>query len=316
MSDEIKKEVLVEKINQRLQEEDKIKKYNKVLKNTLERIEEKTSKMFTKANDDGSWSKGKMNKYNRLTKLKKQVRTEIRNYRDDFEKKLIDGLADNYKQQSLFTQDYITATTNSSFSKLPTKAVKATIKDLKIKGKTLHEYLMKYGTDFSFNAEQEILTSINLGENPQKTAKRLAEVGDKARHRMEATTRSWANRAHNKASLDTYNQAGISKAEYMATLDSATCPICSAKDGKIYNIENVPTLPQHVNCRCTTAPVVDPDDYDKSKSYEEWLKDGRRSKNQLNKIKARLERYYKNGRIQEKEYSKLKNVLDNVIKQR
>ncbi|MGL4848501.1 MAG: minor capsid protein [Clostridium sp.] len=72
---------------------------------------------------------------------------------------------------------------------------------------------------------------------------------------------------------------------YSATLDSNTCSKCANDDGKVYSVnDSRPSLPRHVNDRCTYILLPDKNyrpsarldnetkeniDY---KSYEEWLK--------------------------------------------
>lgn len=43
---------------------------------------------------------------------------------------------------------------------------------------------------------------------------------------------------------------------YVATLDTATTPICRSLDGKVFDINSGPRPPQHFNCRSTTVPIL------------------------------------------------------------
>lgn len=45
--------------------------------------------------------------------------------------------------------------------------------------------------------------------------------------------------------------------QHVATLDSRTCPVCGALDGKVYALnESKPALPVHWGCRCTYIPLA------------------------------------------------------------
>jgi SPP1 gp7 family putative phage head morphogenesis protein len=48
----------------------------------------------------------------------------------------------------------------------------------------------------------------------------------------------------------------IKGVEWVSTLDSRTSPICQARDGKVYDVNDGPRPPAHWNCRSTTVPVV------------------------------------------------------------
>ncbi|MDD4280375.1 MAG: minor capsid protein [Candidatus Sumerlaeales bacterium] len=58
-----------------------------------------------------------------------------------------------------------------------------------------------------------------------------------------------------------YDECGIEKYEYMATLDSRTSEKCSGLDGKIFEVSEkevgVNYPPAHPHCRSSVAPVID-----------------------------------------------------------
>jgi phage putative head morphogenesis protein, SPP1 gp7 family len=74
-------------------------------------------------------------------------------------------------------------------------------------------------------------------------------------HRLITTE---AGHVAESATLKAYQESGVERYEYMATLESHTCEICRALDGKVFDVEkqiageNYPLI--HPNCRCTTAP--------------------------------------------------------------
>ena len=46
---------------------------------------------------------------------------------------------------------------------------------------------------------------------------------------------------------------------YSATLDLKTSEICKERDGKVYRIDNAPTIPAHPNCRSCYIPLLNED---------------------------------------------------------
>ena len=63
-----------------------------------------------------------------------------------------------------------------------------------------------------------------------------------------------------KREQQSYQECGIEKYRFLATLDTRTCPICGELDGKIFPVSNMKTgvncPPMHSGCRCTTVAVV------------------------------------------------------------
>jgi hypothetical protein len=55
-----------------------------------------------------------------------------------------------------------------------------------------------------------------------------------------------------------YKQSGIVKKVVIIGLDGDPCPICAPQNKKIFNINDINSLPPfHPGCRCTTAPFFD-----------------------------------------------------------
>ncbi|MCK8824723.1 hypothetical protein [Fuchsiella alkaliacetigena] len=50
-------------------------------------------------------------------------------------------------------------------------------------------------------------------------------------------------------------------------------------------------------------------DYDVGKTYDDWLLDGRRSKEQINEVKNKLEQAKKYERIGDQEYQRLDGIV-------
>lgn len=61
---------------------------------------------------------------------------------------------------------------------------------------------------------------------------------------------------------------------FVATLHCETCITCAALDGQVFPIGQAKDFnpPLHINCRCTTVPVVHGSAADKRITYNEWLK--------------------------------------------
>ena len=58
------------------------------------------------------------------------------------------------------------------------------------------------------------------------------------------------------ALLKAYYDSGAKKVIWISEIDNRTCDICEDRDGKIYNIDEIPPKP-HWNCRCYYSPYKD-----------------------------------------------------------
>lgn len=71
--------------------------------------------------------------------------------------------------------------------------------------------------------------------------------------RLELITRTETLRAHNQGRLKFFDTINVRRVKWMAVGDERMCPICGGLDGKEYNIDNLPPIPAHPACRCTTV---------------------------------------------------------------
>lgn len=91
--------------------------------------------------------------------------------------------------------------------------------------------------------------------------------------------------------FSSYEESGIEKYQFLASLDKRTCSICGHLDGKIFLVEDhrvgINCPPMHEGCRCTTVSTIKPEYNDdmtrfardsegkgikvpQSMSWEEW----------------------------------------------
>ncbi len=80
------------------------------------------------------------------------------------------------------------------------------------------------------------------------------------RSRLVTIARTEIQRTANAAALATYraNADVVQGVEYLATLDSRTCPVCAPSHGQTWDLEDpaAPAIPRHPRCRCFYAPVL------------------------------------------------------------
>jgi SPP1 gp7 family putative phage head morphogenesis protein len=112
-------------------------------------------------------------------------------------------------------------------------------------------------------ASRELTDGLQQGHNPTTIARNITDRVDKiGKKRSTDIARTEIIRSHADATLARYEEYGVDEvageAEFVATDDDRTCPICESLDETVMPIEEAKGLvPVHARCRCTFAPVVD-----------------------------------------------------------
>lgn len=141
------------------------------------------------------------------------------------------------------------------------------------------------------NAMVEELTQMLIqGKGVKETSKALSKRLDAdLKHciRLIQTEHSYFM---GESTAKAYNELGVEKYQFIATLDKRTSEICQSLDGKIFDLKDrvvgVNASPLHVNCRSCEIPYIDNNystrfardnkgkriEIDSSVTYKEWAK--------------------------------------------
>lgn len=101
------------------------------------------------------------------------------------------------------------------------------------------------------------------GKSIQKIASELSSFMNVGLYNATTLVRTEVNHFANEAEMLSYEELGIEKYRFIATLDNVTCKHCAELDNKIFDLndrqpgKNYP--PIHPNDRCTTVAVFDDD---------------------------------------------------------
>ncbi|EPH98176.1 phage protein F-like protein [Enterococcus faecalis 13-SD-W-01] len=96
------------------------------------------------------------------------------------------------------------------------------------------------------------------GMNPSDLARELRKKYNVAKARAEAIVRTDGTNIINNATVKRYLEAGLTKYDFLAHIDSRTTQTCKSLNGKTFDLKdyqpgtNAP--PMHVNCRSTIVP--------------------------------------------------------------
>jgi SPP1 gp7 family putative phage head morphogenesis protein len=118
--------------------------------------------------------------------------------------------------------------------------------------------LVKGATD---DMKKEMLRVISegivKGDSMDTMARGMLEKAGITRGRAKMIARTETIIAYNQASINQYKKVGITQWRWIAAYDERTCPVCSAKDGKIFDIGDIQPGEIHPNCRCGQQPYID-----------------------------------------------------------
>lgn len=112
-------------------------------------------------------------------------------------------------------------------------------------------------TDKLVNRIKNNLTrEITTGINPDRLKKELMNEFNSAFYQSNRLVRTESERVFNSSAMKSYENVGIKKIKILVGHDDRACDECKALADKLYNINEVPLLPIHPNCRCCYCPVI------------------------------------------------------------
>lgn len=124
---------------------------------------------------------------------------------------------------------------------------------------TLWSHRQQLGEDLRSNITMGLIHGESLEKMAGRVKKRL-EVSRSSAYRLVRTETAYI---YEQAARKAYEECGIEKYEYLATLDARTSKVCQSLDGKIFKLKDaVPGKnypPMHPNCRSTTVAALDND---------------------------------------------------------
>jgi SPP1 gp7 family putative phage head morphogenesis protein len=91
-----------------------------------------------------------------------------------------------------------------------------------------------------------------FAEAVMASTNRASEV-DKALRYWSRMVNQYAVEITDKAVIDAYVDDEVSKVVWVTVDDEKRCRECAERDGKIYDIDDIPPKP-HLNCRCIVLP--------------------------------------------------------------
>lgn len=148
-------------------------------------------------------------------------------------------------------------------------------------------------TDILANSLSQIVGGALLsGQGIEKTSKQIHDRFDVSKYYAERLVRTETNHFNNEADAMAYEEMGIDKYVFVATLDSRTSPMCQDMDNKVFDYKDkevgINFPPLHPNCRSKTRgylgeementlqrrarnPITGQTEIIDNMSYKDWL---------------------------------------------
>lgn len=181
-----------------------------------------------------------------------------------------------------------------SFSQINDKKIKLLLKNKWNGNENYSSLIWKNAEKLSEYLKINLASSIFTGKSLPKISKELAEYMNIGKYNATRLIRTETNYFVNEAEALAYEECGIEKYQFIATLDIRTCGKCGELDNKVFLLKDkkvgVNFPPIHPNDRCTTVAYFDDGIEEKLKrrarnpktsktylidsdmSYEEWKK--------------------------------------------
>lgn len=122
----------------------------------------------------------------------------------------------------------------------------------------LDDYSITLSTHLTSQAKWELTGTIQeglrTGMGAEEIAREIEKLGDEYDGRGLKIARTEGMRAMNQGRLDALNKMGFDRVAWIAS--DLACEECAPYDGEIFDMEDLPEIPLHPNCRCTTAAVT------------------------------------------------------------
>lgn len=194
-------------------------------------------------------------------------------------------------------------------------------------------------TDILADNLSEILGGAMLsGQSIELTAKQIRDRFNVSKYYAERLIRTETNHFNNEVDAMAYEELGLDKYVFVATLDNRTSDICQAMDNKVFKyserVEGINYPPLHPNCRSTTRgylgkeeekalqrrarnPITGKTETVDNMSYSEWIKQYQNVENNKKTVKI-VEKTPQNNNKSSKNVKNddknNKNIVKNVEK--
>lgn len=201
----------------------------------------------------------------RLQDLLRQVDTvmqEVYQQEQLFDTSFFQNLCEDTYYRSIYNVQKQTGL-GFSFSNISQKQIKQVL-SMNWSGSHYSQRIWKNTQELSETLKQELLVSLLTGRTDRETSEVIMNRCGAGAMQARRLVRTESCFLSGELTARSYEECGIEKYRYLATLDLRTSKICRELDGKIFSMKdrkagkNYP--PMHPWCRSTTISVIDEDE--------------------------------------------------------
>lgn len=300
------------------------------LKKILSRSEtEKTFKQLKRQGLDKYVQDNYKARINRLEQIKAQIYAKAKMIypKEELAQTMLyeSVLNDNYYKTVYDTQ--MGTGYNFSFSQLDKNTMNTLLSE-NWSGKHYSERIWKNTDILAERLSTVVSAGLMSGQSIEKMARQIRNDFNTANYYAERLVRTESNYFHNQADMLAYQEMGVDKYVFVATLDNRTSEICQEMDNKKFDYNKIEVgvnyPPMHPNCRSTTRgylgdeaekmlkrrarnPITGKTELVDNISYKEWYN---QNAEQYGKEKVdRSVKKIKNLRADEEQYNRYRKAL-------
>lgn len=224
------------------------------------------AKDYVKTKDFSSEANYQLKIYNltmrvsRLELLKAQIGLELVAMTNDLDKYLSNILTDDALAEFERQAGILGDTVSNNY-----KGAVDAIVNGSFNSATFSENIWRYQAELKAELDKLLVRQFAQGRNPRVMARYLRDKFDVTKGQAERLMRTESSRIQTEIQKKSYQDYEIDEYEYIA--EPTACSICKPLDGKIFKVKNMEpgsnSTPMHPNCRCSTAPYVDRDKFEK-----------------------------------------------------
>ncbi|MDQ1003973.1 SPP1 gp7 family putative phage head morphogenesis protein [Neobacillus niacini] len=143
-------------------------------------------------------------------------------------------------------------------SKLKENQIKALV-NTPIKEEMFGDRIWKNKEKLVKQVRHSVEQALIKGTDPKKLAREVKRIFGVTAYESQRLINNEVARVTRQAQDIAYEQQGVKKVMFDATLDKKTSKFCREHDGKVYNFGDHPKIPEetHVQCRSDIIPIVD-----------------------------------------------------------
>ncbi|MCM1237603.1 MAG: minor capsid protein [Ruminococcus flavefaciens] len=128
-------------------------------------------------------------------------------------------------------------------------------------GRTFRDRCWTNKTELVNSLNREMVQGMLRGDSPEKAIQAIQKQFGVSRYKARRLVHTETSYFNACSTREVYKDLDVEKIEILETLDSRTCDICGALDGKVIKLSEyepgITVPPFHPNCRGTTVPHYD-----------------------------------------------------------